>query len=108
MSKVPKIFGYSLDKLPGKFKTAVETYAKNGAVKKVGEIESVEIKTKGTESPVHKSHYNPNDREDILSVKITPVDRTQGICTHHVYPNGTGTIKKGDRRECSTAAERRD
>ncbi|KAK0610782.1 hypothetical protein B0T14DRAFT_570713 [Immersiella caudata] len=35
--------GYSKDKLPEDFQAAVERYAENGAVKKVGEIESIEI-----------------------------------------------------------------
>ncbi|KAK7513783.1 hypothetical protein IWZ03DRAFT_241147 [Phyllosticta citriasiana] len=108
MPKVPKIFGYSLDKLPAEFRAAVETYTKVGAVKRLGEIESVEIKTKGAESPVHKSHYNPNDREDILSVRMKPLDKTKGIFTHHVYSDGTGTFKKGDKREFSSGAERRE
>lgn len=60
MSRVPKIFGYDLAKLPAHFRDALDTYLKNGAIKailrpkipgsitlttmqKVGEIESVQI-----------------------------------------------------------------
>jgi len=38
MSKLPKFFGYSLDKLSSPWKTAIETYAKNGAVKVYGAL----------------------------------------------------------------------
>ncbi|KAI7538343.1 hypothetical protein KC331_g10418 [Hortaea werneckii] len=99
----PRILGYSLNLLPSNFKKAIETYLANGAVKKVGEIESATIKTKGNESPVHKSQFNPKDKEDIISVRIQPKDGSPAY-THHIYANGTGTFKKGDKREYSTAA----
>lgn len=57
---------------------------------------------------MHKSHYNRDDKEEVLSIRITPVDKTQRTFTHHVYSDGTGTFKKGDKREFSTAAGRRE
>ncbi|KAG6001483.1 hypothetical protein E4U21_004291 [Claviceps maximensis] len=103
----PKILGYRLNLLPSQFKYALETYLANGVVKKVGEVESATIKTRGNESPVHKSHLNPQDKDDIISVRIQPKDGSPAY-THHVYANGTGTFKKGDKREHSTTAKRRD
>ncbi|RBR23701.1 uncharacterized protein FIESC28_03497 [Fusarium coffeatum] len=41
--KFVKWLGYSKEKLPDTFRQAAEVYAENGAVKKVGEIESIEI-----------------------------------------------------------------
>ncbi|KAH3947341.1 hypothetical protein HBH53_120330 [Parastagonospora nodorum] len=107
MSKVVKIVGKAAAKLNDVGLAAVNKYIQNGAVKKVGEIESVEIKTRGDENPVHKSHFNRNDTEDVLSVRITPVDKTKKTLTHHVYMDGTGTFKKGDKREFSSTAGRR-
>ena len=65
------------------------------------------LRTRGKESPVHKSGYNPQDKEDIISVRIQPKDGSAAY-THHVYANGTGTFKKGDKREYSTTAGRRE
>jgi hypothetical protein len=56
---------------------------------------------------VHKSQYNPKDTEDIISVRIQPKDGSPAY-THHIYGNGTGTFKKGDKREYSTSAGRRE
>ncbi|KAH7049464.1 hypothetical protein B0J12DRAFT_740934 [Macrophomina phaseolina] len=66
------------------------------------------LRTRGGESPVHKSHFSRKDKEDIFSVRIKPVDKTKGTFTHHVYSDGTGTFKKGDRRGYSSVAERRE
>ncbi|KAG5987252.1 hypothetical protein E4U52_007762 [Claviceps spartinae] len=101
-SKLPKIIGYSLDRLSAERRLSVITYLTNGAVKKVGEIELAEIKTRGDEDPVHRSHYNKKDTEEIISIEITPVDKTRGIRTHHVYIDGKGTMRFGDKREYST------
>ncbi|KAL6707077.1 hypothetical protein ACN47E_004829 [Coniothyrium glycines] len=108
MSKIVKIFGYSVEKLPPIFRTALDTYMKNGAVKKVGEIDSVEIKTRGDESPVHTSHFNRKDKEKVLSIRVKPVDKSKITLTHHVYSDGTGTLKMGDKREFSSATGRRE
>ncbi|WPG98697.1 Hypothetical protein R9X50_00149100 [Acrodontium crateriforme] len=103
----PRIVGYSLHMLPSHFRKALETYLKNGALQKVGEIEWITIKTRGNDSPVHKSQTNPEDKEDVISVRIQPKDGSRA-CTHHVYANGTGTMNIGDKREYSTIAERRE
>lgn len=47
-------------------------------------------------SPVHKSSYNPNDPEEILSVRIE--DENGERKTHHIYKDGTGTAYVGDER----------
>ncbi|KAJ5198839.1 hypothetical protein N7491_000595 [Penicillium cf. griseofulvum] len=96
--------GFKKELLPPNFKQAAEIYAENGAIKKVGKIDSIEIlhRNDGT-SPVHQSHFNRNDKALIISARITPADGS-GARTHHIYPDGTGTIKKGDRREYSTSS----
>ncbi|GAB1320437.1 hypothetical protein MFIFM68171_10647 [Madurella fahalii] len=71
---------------------------------KVGEIESIEILHRNDgSSPVHQSCFNPDDKELVISARITPADGSKPK-THHIYVNGTGTIKKGDKREYSTSA----
>lgn len=102
-----KWLGYSKELLPSTWVGAVERYEGNGAVKKVGPIESIEIlhRNDGT-SPIHQSHFNRNDRALIISARITPADGS-GARTHHIYIDGTGTIKKGDIREYSTSSRRR-
>ena len=53
-------------------------------------------------SPIHRSHYNPEDKGLIISARVKP---TNGPArTHHIYANGTGTIGVGDKREYSTSA----
>ncbi|KAJ5882291.1 uncharacterized protein N7529_000963 [Penicillium soppii] len=100
--------GFNKELLPPNFKQAAEVYAENGAVKvryrAFGKIDSIEIlyRNDGT-SPVHQSHFNRNDKAQIISARITPADGS-GARTHHIYPDGTGTIKKGDRREYSTSS----
>ncbi|PGH34370.1 hypothetical protein GX50_02853 [[Emmonsia] crescens] len=98
-----KWLGYDKDKLVSPYKEAVVNYSQNGAVKKVGEIKSIEIlhRNDGT-SPVHQSHYNPNNKELIVSARITPL--IGSAKTHHIYANGTGTMKVGDKKEYSTSA----
>ncbi|KAK8232567.1 hypothetical protein HDK77DRAFT_40236 [Phyllosticta capitalensis] len=103
--KIPKITGYSLEKLPKPWKDSVTKYTTNGAVTKVGEIECVKIKTKGDLDPVHKSSYNPDDNEDVISLEIEPKDSTKKTMTHHCYADGTGTMRVGDKRQYSTMAE---
>ncbi|EER25351.1 hypothetical protein D8B26_008387 [Coccidioides posadasii str. Silveira] len=95
--------GYDKELLTPEFRQAVDHYAANGAVKKVGEIESIEILHRNdSSSPIHRSHYNPKDKELIISARVKP---TNGPArTHHIYANGTGTIRVGDKREYSTSA----
>lgn len=54
---------------------------------------------------MHRSSYNPSDVADIVSLRITPLDKSRGTFTHHVYSDGTGAIKKGDTRKFSTTSE---
>ncbi|KAH7230475.1 uncharacterized protein BKA55DRAFT_582923 [Fusarium redolens] len=97
--------GFPKESLTDGFKEAVEFYSENGARKKVGEIESIEILHRNDgSSPIHQSHYNRNDREYIISARITPADGTRPK-THHIYQNGTGTFRVGDQREYSTHRE---
>ncbi|KAK4207752.1 hypothetical protein QBC37DRAFT_354774 [Rhypophila decipiens] len=98
--------GYSVNKLPKPWATAVKTYAKNGATKKVGgPIDTIEIlHRKNGQSPVHKSSFNKNDPADIVSMRVTPVNGRPK--THHVYIDGRGTAHMGDKREYSTSARR--
>ena len=56
---------------------------------------------------MHKSAYNPKDKEDILRVEIKPVNGSAAR-VHHIYADGTGTISVGDKREYSTVAKRRE
>ncbi|EGE05377.1 hypothetical protein TEQG_04257 [Trichophyton equinum CBS 127.97] len=95
--------GYKKELLTPEFKWEAEHYSENGAVKKVGEIESIEIlhRNDGT-SPIHQSRYNPKDKELIISARITPADGGKAR-THHIYANGTGTMRVGDKREYSTS-----
>ncbi|KAL4861657.1 hypothetical protein BDV12DRAFT_61531 [Aspergillus spectabilis] len=98
-----KWLGYNKDLLPSGFKEAAERYAENGAVAKVGKIDSIEILHRNDGStPVHQSHFNRNDKALIISARITPADGSRPR-THHIYADGTGTIKKGDKREYSTS-----
>ncbi|KAK2810548.1 hypothetical protein FQN50_002805 [Emmonsiellopsis sp. PD_5] len=106
---------------PTRVRVSLKRQNSNGAVTKVGEIESIEIlymlkrirlrfstdegscrhRNDGT-SPVHKSRYNPNDKELIVSARIKPL--IGSAKTHHIYANGTGTMKVGDKKEYSTSA----
>ncbi|KAJ5507898.1 hypothetical protein N7527_010041 [Penicillium freii] len=77
--------GFKKELLPPNFKQAAEIYAENGAVKKVGKIDSIEIlhRNDGT-SPVHQSHFNRNDKALIISARILPADGS-GARTHHIF-----------------------
>ncbi|KAK1148738.1 hypothetical protein N8T08_008623 [Aspergillus melleus] len=98
-----KFLGYPADKLDEPFKDAFFNYVENGAVKKVGELESVEILHRNDGSnPIHKSHYNRNDTANIISAKVKP--KNGSARTHHIYENGTGTMHVHDKREYSTTA----
>ncbi|KAI4275404.1 MAG: hypothetical protein L6R38_005866 [Xanthoria sp. 2 TBL-2021] len=88
--------GFSREKLSPQWKKAVEKFTMLGgsAEGKLGKIESVEIKTRD-EGPVHKSLFNPKDKEDIISIRV---QGENGIKTCHVYEDGSGTTKKGGDR----------
>ena len=45
---------------------------------------------------MHKSHFNPKDKEDVISMRIEGENDTK---TCHVYADGTGTTKKGGTRD---------
>ncbi|KAI4182327.1 MAG: hypothetical protein L6R41_006053 [Letrouitia leprolyta] len=100
-----KVFGYAVSKLTPPWRNAFSTYTKPGgsAEQRLGKIESVEIKYRDEgpvhqtrdEGPVHPSHFNPKDPADIISVRI---EGEKDEKTYHVYPDGTGTTKKGDPR----------
>ncbi|KAI9698962.1 MAG: hypothetical protein M1836_003151 [Candelina mexicana] len=91
---VNKWLGFSRDKLTPTWRKAVEKFTEPGgsAEKKLGKIDSFEIKSRD-EGPVHKSHYNPEDEEDIISMRIRGENDTK---TCHVYEDGTGKTKKGE------------
>ncbi|KAF2231065.1 hypothetical protein EV356DRAFT_535884 [Viridothelium virens] len=90
-------FGYGRDKLTPKWRTAVEKFTEPGgsAEKRLGEIKSVTIKSR-EEGPVHKSHFNPKDKEEVVSLRV---EGEKGTKTCHVYEDGTGTTKKGGGRD---------
>lgn len=45
---------------------------------------------------MHKSHYSPKDKDDVISIHIEGESDTK---TCHVYEDGTGTTKKGGARD---------
>ncbi|RAK98772.1 uncharacterized protein BO80DRAFT_427116 [Aspergillus ibericus CBS 121593] len=97
--------GYNKELLPPVFKDAAERYVENGAVQKVGKVDSIEILHRNDgSSPVHQSHFNRLDKAMIISARISPADGSRPR-THHIYADGTGTFKKGDKREYSTSSE---
>ncbi|PYH37079.1 uncharacterized protein BO87DRAFT_423402 [Aspergillus neoniger CBS 115656] len=86
-----RFWGFPAENLEPPFHDAFFTYVNNGAVKKVGEIESVEILHRNDGSnPIHKSHFNRNDPANIISARIKP--KNGSARTHHIYENGTGTM----------------
>ncbi|EME41200.1 hypothetical protein DOTSEDRAFT_134489, partial [Dothistroma septosporum NZE10] len=94
---------FNKEKLPADYQKAAENYIANGAVKALGEIQKVEILHRNDgSSPVHKSSFNRADKAEIVSARIHPVKGDPR--THHIYRDGTGTIKKGDKREYSTSS----
>ncbi|KAJ4989348.1 hypothetical protein SVAN01_05073 [Stagonosporopsis vannaccii] len=67
------------------------------AEKKLGKVKEVEIMTKtGTNSPVHRSHFNRLDTESVIAARIVG---SKGSKVCHIYKDGTGTSAKGDVRE---------
>ena len=44
---------------------------------------------------MHKFNFNPEDKEDVISMRVEGENRTK---TCHVYEDGTGTTKKGGGR----------
>lgn len=61
-------------------------------------------RTRERESPIHQSSFNRKDKAEIISVKITP--RVGPASTHHIYKDGTGTARMGDKKEYSTYSRR--
>lgn len=94
---VGKWLGYDRENLTPTWKKAVEKFTEPGgsAEQKLGKVEEATIKTRA-EGPVHKSHFNPADTEDVISVRIKGENDTK---TCHVYEDGTGTTKKGGQRD---------
>lgn len=45
---------------------------------------------------MHKSHYSPEDKEDVISARIEGDNNTK---TCHIYEDGMGTTKKGGDRD---------
>jgi hypothetical protein len=45
-------------------------------------------------NPVHKSHFNPADRADVISVRILG---TRGAKTFHIYEDGMATSSMYER-----------
>ncbi|KAI1907612.1 hypothetical protein LOZ53_004212 [Ophidiomyces ophidiicola] len=76
--------GYSLDNLSEEWQKPSVTYPEKWC------------KNDGL-TPIHKSAFDENDKEDIISARITPKYGTSK--THHLYKDGTGTMEKGDVRQ---------
>ncbi|KAG5969431.1 hypothetical protein E4U56_008333 [Claviceps arundinis] len=97
--KLPLIFGYSLDDLEQEIRDSIMYYATHGAVKVSSCLSTdyfprtldpeqwtlpVRLPAVGSQkttehnlSPVHTSHFNPRDREELVSVRTYPLDKTQ-------------------------------
>ncbi|KAI1505774.1 hypothetical protein F5X99DRAFT_428882 [Biscogniauxia marginata] len=101
--KLVKWLGYNKEALPKDFKQALETYVKNGAVKKIGQVDSIRILHRNDgSSPVHRSSSDPSDKELHINARIAPANGSRKRI-HHIFADGTGAMKKGDRREFSTS-----
>ena len=59
-------------------------------------------RTRPGQNPVHISSYNPNDKEDVASVKIYPVNKNIRPLVHRIYADGSGTAFPGDDRYAHT------
>ncbi|EEQ91221.2 uncharacterized protein BDCG_06341 [Blastomyces dermatitidis ER-3] len=88
--------GFDKSKLSAKWKTAVENFTKpgGGAENRLGKLNSVNIKHRD-DNPVHKSHFNRDDNEWVISAEISGANGRK-VC--HIYEDGTGTTKKGEER----------
>ncbi|EFY86150.1 hypothetical protein MAC_07815 [Metarhizium acridum CQMa 102] len=91
-----RFIAFKVEDLPQPYNNAVKKFTSRG-----GSAEQLQLSTPLTTSrsrngyPVHQSSYNPEDKEFIISAKITGSKDTK---TCHIYQDGTGTIKKGDDR----------
>jgi hypothetical protein len=47
-------------------------------------------------NPVHLSHFNPADKNPVISVRVIGSKDTK---TCHIFADGTGTTKKDDDRK---------
>ncbi|CAD6441939.1 981b4416-b5b9-46f0-b758-9370ad5b2ec8 [Sclerotinia trifoliorum] len=91
-----KFIGFDREKLPTIYKKHLDKTITPGgkAEQVVGKVQQVNIKSR-CGNPVHKSHYNPADKEDIISVKILG---SKGSKTFHIYPDGMATSNKDERK----------
>ncbi|KAG8414794.1 hypothetical protein J3458_008704 [Metarhizium acridum] len=71
-----RFIGFKVEDLPQPYNNAVKKFTSRGG-------------------SAEQSSYNPEDKEFIISAKITGSKDTK---TCHIYQDGTGTIKKGDDR----------
>ncbi|KAK0748073.1 hypothetical protein B0T21DRAFT_343773 [Apiosordaria backusii] len=93
--KFVKWLGFSREDLSPTWKAASDKFVKGGsAEEKLGTIQEVYIKSRNG-NPVHKSAFNPEDKEDVISARIVG---SKGTKTCHIYLDRTGTTKKGDKR----------
>ncbi|KAJ5554919.1 hypothetical protein N7535_007362 [Penicillium sp. DV-2018c] len=96
--------GYDKELLPPVFKKAAERYVENGAVKKVGKVDSIEILHRNDgSSPVHQSHFNRLDKALIISARITPANGGRPR-THHII--STRTVLARSRRATNGSIRR--
>ncbi|KAG6188440.1 hypothetical protein E4U10_005256 [Claviceps purpurea] len=89
--------GLQIDQLQEDFQAPMKTYLTNGAIEKVGKIKKAEILTRGHKNPVHKTTFGKDGEEvrTAVSLKITAQNKKMTF-THHVYIDGTGTMRPGD------------
>ncbi|KAK7403795.1 hypothetical protein QQX98_010437 [Neonectria punicea] len=92
-----RFLGFDIKQLPGLYQNAAYEFTKPGgsAEQKLGALKDVHIKSKNNK-PVHRSRFNPADKELVISATILGSKDTK---TCHIYKDGTGTIKKGDVRK---------
>ncbi|KAG6313826.1 hypothetical protein E4U44_002236 [Claviceps purpurea] len=83
--KIPRIYGFNLNDLDPARKQSILTYATVGAVK-------------GDKNPVHETTFGTKVKTTarFVSVVIHAADKGLKPYTHHVYKNGTGTMRPGD------------
>ncbi|KAJ5820586.1 hypothetical protein N7474_006177 [Penicillium riverlandense] len=83
-------------KLSEQWQSAVENFTKPGgeAEARLGKLRRVDIRHRDG-NPVHQSHFNPDDKDWVISAEISGADGRK-VC--HIYEDGTGTTKKGEER----------
>ncbi|KAG0646623.1 hypothetical protein D0Z07_7339 [Hyphodiscus hymeniophilus] len=92
-----KRLGFPVESIPGSHRSAYEKFFApgGGAEQKFGKIKSALVRSRGG-NPVHQSSYNKADKAWVISVFVEG-EKDKAAC--HIYQDGTGTKKKGDRRE---------